>query len=110
MQSSPLPNFLSRRRDLIMQARVSIVPKSNAVLRTRCARKECRGSPSVQIVNNIILLGPKFASDTPARSCPIARRNNNSINQVRTFEHWRDPIFQENIDLSARQKPAQCEQ
>ena len=82
MQSWPLPKFPSRRRDMIMQARVLIMPKSNPVLCTRCAGKKCRRSSAMQVVNDIILLRPQFASDTRARRRTVAWRDNNSINQA----------------------------
>ena len=69
MQRRPLPKFPSRRRNMIMQARVSIVLKSNSVLRARCARKKCRSSSAVQIVDDVILLSPKFASDARPWTC-----------------------------------------
>src|SRR5207237_9645056 len=82
MQSRPLPYFSGRRRNMIMQARISIVLKSNSVLRARRARKECRGGSAMQVVNDIILLRPKFTSDARSSRRTVARHGDDAINQV----------------------------
>lgn len=95
---------------MIVQLRVLIGLKPDAMARASRSRQERRGGPTVKVVDHVVTSRP----DLPRHACacgePAAAFEDDNIVDVRMpIEHWRDPIFDEDVDLSIRQKPFQRE-
>src|ERR1051326_3566367 len=107
MQRRPLPNGQWRWREVIVQTRVLIILKTDTV---RCAgrtREKGCGRPPVQIVNNVVASTAQCPRQSRARRCAVARQSDDAIYEVRSLQHWRNPVFKKNIDLYVRQKSSQ---
>src|ERR1044072_9108684 len=93
-----------------MQTRVLIIFEADAMLGSRGPRQKRSSRSAVQIVNDVVAVPVKLASDSRPGRGAVAWNSDHSIDQIRSIEDRRDPIFQENIDARLRQKPAQRKQ
>ena len=95
---------------MIVQPSVLIVTVSHAVRCAAGARQKGRGRSAVQVVNNIIAGMTKVACDARPRRVAVTRNRNKAIDQRRSIQDRRNPIFQQNIDPRVRQESSQRHQ
>ncbi len=90
-----------------MQTRILIVSEADPMWGAGGPRQERGGGAAVQVIDNVITRSAQFPRQTRAGRGAVASDRDHSIDKIRALQNGRHPIFQENIYLCVRQKPAQ---
>src|SRR6185369_4490310 len=93
-----------------MKLSVLIRPETDAMTRTRCARQECRGRPTVEVVNHVVVRSSKLASN--ARSChqSATLQHDHVVDVWMIIQNRCDPILDQNVYLCVWEKSFQREE
>src|SRR5688572_10083202 len=104
------PKQQRRRRLVIVQLRVLISLVADAMPRSTCARQKSCGGSAVKVVDHVVTSCSYLPCNARSRYEAAAIENHDVVEVWMIVEHGRDPVFHQNVDLSAWQEASQREE
>ena len=87
-----------------MQASVLIGLVTDAMFGARGPRQQGRGGATVEVVNDVVVVSAKLTGNTRAGGSTLALESDDTIHVRKSIEHWRYPVFEQNVDAGVRQE------
>jgi len=78
--------------------------------RTGRARQKSRRRSAVKVVDDVVTRRPDLPRQSRSWNHAAPFEHHDVVCMRVTFQHGRDPVFNEDVDLCVRQEPAQREQ